>query len=51
MALHTYVGGTPEEVQEQVRGPYANYLKSNMGLLEKLAQSRGMTLDVSKLPV
>lgn len=51
VALHTYVGGTPEEVQEQVRGPYANYLKANIGLLEKLAQSRGMALDISKLPV
>jgi phthiocerol/phenolphthiocerol synthesis type-I polyketide synthase D len=50
VALHTYVGGTLDEVQEQVRGPYANYLKSNMGLLEKLAHSRGMTLDMSKLP-
>ena len=37
-------------MQEQVRGPYADYLKANMGLLEKLAQSRGMTLDMSKLP-
>jgi natural product biosynthesis luciferase-like monooxygenase protein len=49
VTLHTFLGDTIEEVKEQVRGPYGDYLKSNMGLLEKLAASRGMAIDLGRL--
>jgi natural product biosynthesis luciferase-like monooxygenase protein len=49
VALHTFLADTLDEVKEQVRGPYAEYLKSNLGLLEKLAASRGVPLDLGRL--
>jgi natural product biosynthesis luciferase-like monooxygenase protein len=50
VALHTYVADTPEEVERQARGPYADYLRSNLGLLQKLAQSRGLPLELERIP-
>jgi natural product biosynthesis luciferase-like monooxygenase protein len=49
VALHTFLADTMEEVQAQVRGPYGEYLKSNLGLLEKLAASRGVPLELGRL--
>src|SRR5581483_6845501 len=49
VTLHTFLADTVDEVKEQVRGPYAEYLKSNLGLLEKLAASRGVPLQLSRL--
>lgn len=49
VTLHTYVGESMEEVRSQVRGPYGDYLKSNLGLLEKLAASRGIPLELNRL--
>jgi natural product biosynthesis luciferase-like monooxygenase protein len=49
VTLHTFLGDTLDSVKEQVRGPYAEYLKSNMGLLEKLAASRGIPLELNRL--
>ena len=49
VALHTFVAETMEEVQKHAQGPFCNYLKSNLGLIEKLAQSRGLDLDMSQM--
>ncbi len=49
VALHTYLAGTMDAVLENARGPYCEYLKTNVKLIEKLAQSRGIPLDISKL--
>jgi natural product biosynthesis luciferase-like monooxygenase protein len=49
VTLHTFVGDSLDGVKEQVRGPYAEYLKSNIGLLEKLAASRGIQVDLKRL--
>lgn len=49
VTLHTFVGNSLESVKEQVRGPYGEYLLANMGLLEKLAASRGLALDLGRL--
>ncbi|MBD2385060.1 type I polyketide synthase [Cylindrospermum sp. FACHB-282] len=50
LMLHTYVGADFETVREQARKPYCNYLKSNIGLLKGLAQSRGHDVDITTLP-
>lgn len=47
--LHTFVGHNFDAVREQVRVPYCEYLKSNIGLLKGLAQSRGFNIDISTL--
>ncbi|MFO0876008.1 MAG: MupA/Atu3671 family FMN-dependent luciferase-like monooxygenase [Gemmataceae bacterium] len=49
VTLHTYLGDTLADVQKAVRGPYADYLRENMGLLEKLAASRGLAIDLKRL--
>ncbi len=49
VTLHTFLGDTLDGVKEQVRGPYAEYLKANLGLLEKLAASRGVQVDLKRL--
>ncbi|MDF5725917.1 MAG: type I polyketide synthase [Rhizonema sp. PD37] len=47
--VHTFVGHDFNEVRDQVRVPYCEYLKSNIGLLNSLAQSRGSSIDISRL--
>ncbi|WP_322064569.1 type I polyketide synthase [Burkholderia ubonensis] len=44
--LHTFVGADPAQVREQARAPFCNYIRSNIGLLNGLAQSRGQSVDV-----
>jgi phthiocerol/phenolphthiocerol synthesis type-I polyketide synthase D len=44
--LHTFVGDDPERVREEARAPFCNYIRSNIGLLNGLAQSRGQSVDV-----
>ncbi|MBP5974474.1 LLM class flavin-dependent oxidoreductase [Brasilonema sp. CT11] len=48
--LHTFVGQDFNTVREEVRVPYCEYLKSNIGLLKALAQSRGSKIDIATLP-
>lgn len=45
--LHTFVGADAGRVREQARTPFCQYLKSNIGLLKGLSQSRGQNIDVS----
>ncbi len=47
--LHTFIGESDASVRDSVRAPFCNYLKSNIGLLRGLAQSRGQSIDVSAL--
>jgi len=49
LMLHTFVGTDVERVREQARRPYCEYLKSNIGLIGGVAQSRGRKIDVTKL--
>jgi phthiocerol/phenolphthiocerol synthesis type-I polyketide synthase D len=49
VALHTYVAATAADVQRDAYRPYVEYLKGNLKLLEKLAQSRNIPIDVSRL--
>ncbi len=48
--LHAFVGTDADAVREQARIPYCQYLKSNIGLLKGLSQSRGRNVDVSSMP-
>ena len=47
--LHTFVGNDLDTVQEQVRSPYCNYLKSNINLLQGLGYSRGFNVSADSL--
>jgi natural product biosynthesis luciferase-like monooxygenase protein/FkbM family methyltransferase len=45
LMLHTFVGDSLEEVREQVREPFTNYLRSSVGLIRNLARSLGRDVD------
>ena len=49
VTLHTFLADTDAEVRAQAFRPYCDYLKSNVKLIEKLAQGRGIPLDVTRL--
>lgn len=49
VTLHTFVADDLDHVRKHAYLPYREYLKSNMKLLEKLAQSRNVPIDISKL--
>lgn len=49
VALHTYVAGSFDEVRRNAREPYCKYLKGNLKLIEKLAQSRNIPIDIKSL--
>lgn len=49
VALHTYVGADWGEVQSVALPAYSQYLKTNLGMLKSLGQSRGRQLDLSGL--
>jgi len=46
MMLHTFVGDSVEEVRRIVRPPMSTYLRSHIGLYEKLARSQDIKVDV-----
>jgi natural product biosynthesis luciferase-like monooxygenase protein len=48
--LHTFVGADAGLVREQARAPFCQYIKSNIGLLKGLSQSRGQNIDISLMP-
>ncbi|HVC19686.1 MAG TPA: MupA/Atu3671 family FMN-dependent luciferase-like monooxygenase [Vicinamibacterales bacterium] len=47
--LHTFLGDEVDVVREQVRQPYCEYIKANIGLLKGLAFSRGSDIDLASL--
>ena len=49
MALHTFLATDLEAVRRHAQKPYGAYLKANARLVEKLAASRGLTIDVGSL--
>lgn len=49
VTLHTFLADDFEEVRRSAQRPYLEYLKGNLKLLEKLAQSRGLPIDVTQL--
>jgi natural product biosynthesis luciferase-like monooxygenase protein len=50
LMLHTFVGDDLSLVREQARRPFCEYIKSNIGLLGGVAESRGRKVDLSQLP-
>ena len=48
--LHTFVGADADLAREQARVPFCQYIKSNIGLLKGLSQSRGQDIDISSMP-
>lgn len=49
LMLHAYVGADADLVREQARVPFCQYIKSNIGLLKGLSQSRGQNVDISSM--
>lgn len=49
VTLHAFLADDLEQVRKHAYQPYCEYLKSNMKLLEKLAQSRNIPIDIGKL--
>jgi natural product biosynthesis luciferase-like monooxygenase protein len=49
VAMHTFLADDLDTVRRHSRLPFCDYLKSNSGLVAKLALSRGITVDVSSL--
>jgi len=49
LMLHTFVGKTEEEVQELVRTPFCNYLKSSVDLMKQVVKGLGDDLAATTL--
>jgi natural product biosynthesis luciferase-like monooxygenase protein len=49
LMLHTYLDRDLEAVREKVRVPFTNYLKSSIGLISRLVDSLGLTLDLKTM--
>jgi natural product biosynthesis luciferase-like monooxygenase protein len=49
VTLHTFLAGDLDEVRRSAYQPYFRYLKANLPLLEKLAQSRNVPIDLGRL--
>jgi len=49
VAMHTFMADNLDAVRRHSYRPFCDYLKSNAGLVAKLALSRGMTVDISTL--
>jgi iturin family lipopeptide synthetase A len=47
--VHTYLGDDLTAVREKVRAPMLAYLRSHLGLYEKLASSQDIKVDVERL--
>jgi natural product biosynthesis luciferase-like monooxygenase protein len=49
LMLHTFVGQSEEEVQELVRTPFCNYLKSSVDLMKQVVKGLGDELSATAL--
>ena len=49
LMLHTFVGKNEEEVQELVRTPFCNYLKSSVDLMKQVVKGLGDELSATSL--
>lgn len=46
LMLHTFLGDNIEQVKNDVRQPFCDYLKTHYGLLENLAKGMGMSISL-----
>ncbi|MEM0981170.1 MAG: LLM class flavin-dependent oxidoreductase [Cyanobacteria bacterium P01_H01_bin.58] len=46
LMLHTFLGNKIEQVKDDVRQPFCEYLKTHYGLLENLAKGMGMAISL-----
>ena len=49
LMLHTYLGEDRDTVKDRIRVPFREYLRSSLGLVEKLIASLGLPLDLKNL--
>jgi natural product biosynthesis luciferase-like monooxygenase protein len=49
LMLHTYLGEDRDTVKERIRMPFREYLRSSLGLIEKLIASLGLPVDLKNL--
>jgi natural product biosynthesis luciferase-like monooxygenase protein len=49
LMLHTYLGDDRDTVKDQIRAPFREYLRSSLGLVEKLIASHGLPVDLKNL--
>ncbi|HKV32962.1 MAG TPA: MupA/Atu3671 family FMN-dependent luciferase-like monooxygenase [Pyrinomonadaceae bacterium] len=49
LLIHTFVGAEAEEVRERARGPFCDYLKSSLDLLQNLVRSQSLQIDFERL--
>ncbi|MEL6350914.1 MAG: LLM class flavin-dependent oxidoreductase [Cyanobacteria bacterium J06627_28] len=47
MMMHTFLGEDVEQVKEDIRQPFCDYLKTHYGLLENLAKGMGLNVNLS----
>jgi natural product biosynthesis luciferase-like monooxygenase protein/amino acid adenylation domain-containing protein len=46
LMLHTFIGEDEREVLEKTRGPFCDYMKSHLGLIETMVRSLKIEVDV-----
>ncbi len=44
LMMHAYIGTNMESVRDTVRGPFTEYLRSSVGLIQTMAKSMGMNM-------
>jgi len=47
MMMHTFLGADVDQVKEDIRQPFCEYLKTHYGLLENLAKGMGLNVSLS----
>ena len=47
MMMHTFLGADIDQVKEDIRQPFCDYLKTHYGLLENLAKGMGLNVRLS----
>ncbi|WP_081612036.1 non-ribosomal peptide synthetase [Janthinobacterium sp. CG3] len=45
LMVHTFVGGDFESTLRQARGPFMNYMRAHLGLMESLVKSLNISID------
>jgi natural product biosynthesis luciferase-like monooxygenase protein len=48
LMMHTFIGDNLDRVLEKVRAPFCNYLKSHVGLVQTMAKSLNIQVDLDK---
>jgi natural product biosynthesis luciferase-like monooxygenase domain len=50
LMVHTFIGRNREDVRNRIKTPFKNYLRSSIGLIEKLVSSLQAPVDIRSLP-